>query len=297
MGRWNVDFRKPDSKDRAKIARIVIDESGLDTWDGAVPEARSLIKRICIGWPSGYLADYLIACGGFVVADWPENLNIRRARDATLEERKEIADAAECCSAKLLNAELIARLRKVCEFFSFGVDVFLDDDLTAPHSEMVCLFETTTGKRRWTCKFLPTEDQKANLVMPFDMDTHFINCGKDHVMLLGCNDLWAFVKRGRKHFGKTAKDRAREEIARLSRVRGPTVVLQHAHTSDFVRTWIGAWGGLKKLVGDSLKTAAGAGRHPRKAKRKGKLRPTDPLDRILAATRIGPTMDIIVKAN
>ncbi|MDP3012978.1 MAG: hypothetical protein Q8M92_01960, partial [Candidatus Subteraquimicrobiales bacterium] len=256
-----------------------------------------LLERVCDNWPGGFVADYLIVCGGFVLADWPGKLNIRWVRDPTDEEQDEIHGAGKRCAAKLLSTKLVARLKKVCKFFSFGVDVYQGDGIVDPHAEMVCLIETATGKTHWTCKFLPVDKQKAKLVVPFGMESHFIRCGKDRVMILGCHDLWAFVKRGRKHSGETDKDRARKEIARLTRERRPTVVLQHPHTSDFVQTWSGSWGGLKRHVGDSLKAAASAGRHPRRTTRGDIVRTTDLLDRILAATRTGPTMDIVVRAK
>jgi hypothetical protein len=79
----------------------------------------------------------------------------------------------------------------------------------------------------------------------------------------------------------------------LARKEKPVCGLHHPHTTVKVRTWLNAWMGLSEEL-PSVKQYLGAGRYYEEAR---KPKEYDPLDDVLKHTKLGESIDFIVKIS
>jgi hypothetical protein len=106
-------------------------------------------------------------------------------------------------------------------------------------------------------------------------------------MILGCHDLAIFSPRSESAKGdrRTLRDGFRE----MAKLKKPSVVLQHPHTADSVRTWKPMWKKMEEML-PSVRLYAGAGRYYNKDRKQ-----RSPLDSVLNNTKKGSSIDFIVK--
>ncbi|HAW49557.1 TPA: hypothetical protein DCX16_01200 [bacterium] len=165
--------------------------------------------------------------------------------------------------------------------------------ISQPHIELVFLVDLRkNNKIYWTGKSYPTTGQQNGLVRISDLKTHFLDLddvGK--LMILGCHDLTIFNPRSKNARGW--RKEINEKFRELAKKEKPTIVLQHPHTTDSIKTWAAAWNGLRKEL-TTVKIYASAGRYynPNNPKK-----PRSETNDVLKKTKCGNTLDFVVKMN
>lgn len=156
--------------------------------------------------------------------------------------------------------------------------------------ELVCLVDLRTGARHWTGKFYPTSSQERTIIRFTDLKSHFVDldCGK--TMVLGCHDITVFNRRSQANAGGW-RQKMSEEFRQLALNAKPLLVLHHPHTAVKSRTWSQAWSGLRREL-PSVKYCVGTGAYSM-ADEGWTGRST--LDDVLASTKNGPVLDVIVR--
>jgi hypothetical protein len=272
----------------AKIGRVILAGSLAESWNsiGSTENARVILRRIADFWPEDHRVDFLITFGGFLRFAWPfptsSSLHAGTSIWATLVEHAS-HKAKECLDG--VSTTLSAYTRYV----TIGLDSrSVEKDLSMPHAELVGVFSVISNEEHWTGKTKPVPSQKVGLVRA-PIASHFMTVGDQHVLVLGCHDLNLFSARA---YANSSEERRTylNSIRSMLAEWKPSAVLQHPHSTDSNRTWLGGWSGLKSLGAETLINAAGGvcykGMHERPVR--------SDLASVLHATRIGPTLDFVV---
>jgi len=276
------------------LARVIIARE----WRGDPEEARRLLEDVCDKWPKGRRVKFLISCGGFIQFDWPEYVSgedIGDNKKPNGEAVNALVAEAERCVNLVLSRELRNRLRDVTDYVTLGVDSYKErismtkNYISQPHIELVFLIDLINDALYLTGKSYPTSGQQKGLVRISDLRTHFLDLDVGKVMVLGCHDLTIFNPRSKN--AKGWRKRVNEEFKELARREKPIYVLHHPHTTVKVRTWLNAWGNLRKTL-PSVEEYAGAGRFHEPDRVPSEY---DELDDVLKHTKRGSTIDLIVK--
>jgi len=288
MTNWTLEFRPEED---ASVARVII----AGNWIGDVKDVRSLLIDICRQWPPGCKVRYLITCGGFLQFSWPfAPVMGRTGRPALTSPNTLISVAQKCCDS-LLHDNLVRRLTECTRYLTLGVDSEEESsNQRKPHVELVGLFDLEQQNWHWTGKSYPRGDQVAGLVQITDLRTHFVDLEGERVMILGCHDLNMFSNRAKATTKKEWRSKISRDILTLAKKNEPTRVIQHPHTTDSVRNWATAMSGLWKSV-PTVREFASAGKWYRKNKWGLPEEPRSPLQKVLETTKLGQTIDIIVR--
>ena len=142
----------------------------------------------------------------------------------------------------------------VVDVITIGLDLNAGKTPRYPHAELVFLFKVPSGERIGvTGKSYPLASQEHTLVHASDLASHFMEAAGERVLVLGCHDLNLFSPRAYANQRPEGARRERTDAFQLlAKKFGPTVVLQHPHTTDTPRIWSAAWGPITRAF-DGLK--------------------------------------------
>ena len=283
--KWTIEIRE-DTK--PSLARIII----AGDWNGNHQTARELLEEICAKWPEGKKVKCLITCGGFLNFGWPDSLpDIGDNKNPNPHAVKCLQEDAEKHCRLLLN-RMYEKLQDRTSYLTIGVDSSKSKISTTKnyiserHVELVCLVDLKRKKYYWTGKSYPTPNQERGLVRICNLRSHFYDLDFGKVMVLGCHDLTIFNPRSQN--AKGWRKRVNKQFRDLAKKEEPTLVLQHPHTTDSIRTWAAAWSGLRKIL-PTVEKYASAGKYYNPDGN-----PRSRLERVLKKTKYGNTIDIIV---
>lgn len=295
MSKWEIN---PIYDEEPWIARIVID----GVWSRKSKDAVKLLNEIYDVWDGdneirNFRTHFLMTCGGFLEFEWPDHVTRNLVGDfwsPTSGALSALFSAAETTLRKVLTHKLLARLAKLTNYLTIGVDSSKElvsttkNYINVPHVELVSLVNTQTGKFIWTGKSYPTNAQQSGLVRIQDLETHFI-CLPDvgNAMVLGCHDLNVFNNRNLVHTGLSRKT-LKNDFRQLSKIKKPVAILHHPHTTPSSRTWASAWGWVRAEL-PSVKWYASAGRYD-----SDKELPSLDNTNILSDTKQGGSIDFVV---
>lgn len=275
------------------IARVVI----AGEWEGNPIKARQLLEDICEKWPKDRKVKFLITCGGFIQFDWPESISRNDIGDNKnpydKAVNKLIAKAKEYANS-VLNEDLCRKLSEVTDYITLGIDSFKGKISTTQnyinqlHIEVVFLKDLRQDRLYWTGKSYPTPAQQNGLVRIANLETHFFDLDIGKIMILGCHDLSIFNPRSQNAKGWRRK--INDNFKELAKKEKPIYVLHHPHTTVKRRTWLDAWGCLRKTL-PSVEQYAGSGRYHESDRERSKW---DALDVVLKDTKCTDTIDFII---
>jgi hypothetical protein len=288
-GGWKIEVREDP---KPQLARIII----AGKWDGNVDDAKKLLENVCAKFPKRKKVKIILTCGGFMQFPWPENISPESVRDFKNPSSwviRTLFDEAERRVRYLLSGGLDEKLKEITDYITLGIDSYKEKNyIGAPHAELVLVIELKSGKYYFAGKSYPTLKQQRCLVRIPDLKSHFVELvGVGRVMVLGCHDLSIFNPRSKN--AKGWRKKLNESFKMLARKEKPVCVLHHPHTTVKVRTWLNAWMGLSKEL-PSVKQYLGAGRYYEENR---KPKEYDPLDDVLKHTKLGESIDFIVKIS
>jgi hypothetical protein len=290
---WKIEVR---AESNPLLSRLII----AGEWDGDPTEAKALLEDTCEKWPKGNKVKFLVTCGGFVQFDWPKAISREDVGDNKNPNKTAVnALVAEAMkNARLvLDGKLSAKLRQFTDYVTLGIDSAKARISTTQnyigqlHVELVFLADLRTHDIYWTGKSYPTSNQQRGLVRISNLKTHFFDFEGGSIMVLGCHDLAIFNPRS-----KTAKGWRKGvnmKFKELANIEHPIFVLHHPHTTVKRRTWLNAWNSLVKTL-PSVKYYAGAGRYHEPDRARSKW---DSLDDILASTKLGSSIDFVIRKS
>lgn len=273
----------------ATVLRVVV--------RGRTPEDPSAEERLLLDvfgklWPPGIRAKFVVTPGGFVHGTLPSKWGGRTGWDTAAADIRSLLDDAERQLARVVTPGVLRAAVGKAEVLTVGIDLFTD--LREAHAELVAVYDVTKAAIvRWTGKSYPVENQARELVHVVDLDTHLLRIAGERVLVLGCHDLNMFSPRGYANQSPNGPRRARckEMRAKTEHFR-PTVVLQHPHSTDTPNIWRLPWLSLAKQVPSIHTWASGVGYY------RGNGRPRAPLERVLAQTKSGDSVqDVVVRAS
>jgi hypothetical protein len=286
---WKLEFA---GAQLPVLARIVVD----GPWRGDLGIAAQLLEDICLRWPKDKKVKCLTTCGAFLRFDWPRS--IARQADNRSPDQKAMmileSDGGKCCDA-LLKDSLAKQLKNCTDYLTLGVDSvkdkisFTGTKIPEPHAELVYVVNLLTGARQVTSKSYPTSGQEKGLLRNSDLRNHFMDLQGNRTMVLGCHDLTIFNPRSDAKATGWRQD-AKQEFKNLAAGQRPTWVLHHPHTTVKTRTWLMAWGGLKRFL-PSVESYVGSGAYSNKDFGWDQR---NSLSAVLASTRSEGIMDVIV---
>lgn len=288
---WTIEIREDPNP---FLARVIIAVN----WDGNVEVVKRLLEDVYERWPKEKRVKFLITCGGFVNFQWPSYLSYLAIGDNKNPNRQAVnalIEEAEKNCQQLLSGNLHKKLAEGTDYLTLGVDSFKQkvslttNYISEPHVELVSLIDLRTNSYYWTGKSYPTTGQEKGLIRISNLKPHFRNLDIGKVMILGCHDLNIFNNRNWENTGEW-KRKIKSEFRNLARKQGSTIVLQHPHTTDSVRTWVAGWSGLKGTL-PTIKEYASAGEYYY-PKNPGNER--SELGKVLAKTKNCHTIDFIV---
>ena len=287
---WEIEVREEQNP---SIARVII----AGEWKGNPIEAKPLLENICEKWPKGRKVKFLITCGGFIQFDWPESIS-RMDIGNNKHPNKDSVDAlvkeAEKCARYVLSGGLDKKLGEFTDYITLGIDSYKEKISTTqnyinqPHIEFVFLKDLRQGNLYWTGKSYPTPAQQNGLVRIANLDTHFFDLDIGKVMILGCHDLSIFNPRSKNARGWRRK--VNDDFKKLAKKEKPIYVIHHPHTTVKRRTWLNAWGCLRKTL-PSVEQYAGAGRYYECDLERSEW---DTLDKVLKDTKNTTSIDLII---
>jgi len=287
---WKLEFSDDSSP---ILARVIVD----GPWRGDCPTAQRLLEDICEHWPEGKKVHCLTTCGAFLRFDWPTN--IRGHGDNRFPDQETMLilerEGRKCC-AGLLQHSLVERLRGCTDYLTLGVDTFKDKISTTqahipePHAELVYVADLANGTFYFTAKSYPTTGQEVGLMRNTILENHFLELGGIKTMILGCHDLTIFNHRSDAKATGWRSD-VKRRFKNLATEYKPRWVLHHPHTAVKKRTWLASWSGLAEAL-PSVESYAGSGTFSRKDHG---WDDRDDLPEVLAVTKAGDVMDVIVR--
>ena len=287
---WEIEVREEPNP---FLARIII----AGDWIGKPEEVKELLEDIYEKWPKGKKVKFIITCGGFIQFEWPKSLSKESIGNPKNPNNKVVdllVSEAEKCVKSILTEDIGNKLREVTDYITLGVDSYKEKISTTqnyinqPHIELVFLVDLRNNKFYWTGKSYPTPNQQNGLVRIANLKTHFFNLDIGKVMILGCHDLTIFNPRS-KNAKEWRKD-VNEKFKKIAKEEKSKIVLQHPHTTVKIRTWLNAWGCLKKML-PSVEKYASAGRYYESDRNPLDY---DGINDVLACTKDGDAIDFIV---
>ncbi len=272
--------------DNPSLARLII--SG--EWSCQQDDAKQLLEDVIKAWPNNHKVNFFITGGGFIDFPWPEILSFKKFDNyhAAPEVIQALYNTAESTIHKILDRRTRSALSDRTDYISLGLDSSNEQGYSA---ELVALINLTNGSIHWTGKSYPNSNQERSLIRIHDLSTHFTNTKHGKLMILGCHDLKMFSNRGRAKSKSEWRINAIKEIDRLLLTEKPTIVLQHPHTTDSIRSWGTE---IKQLCfqGSSIESFLSSGRYHNWGDP-----PRSSLTNILQATKIGSTIDFVYESD
>lgn len=240
-------------ENRPLIVRIVVDGSPPPNF----VEVREMLLRAFGDTRWQGKTSFALTPGGFIQAAFPENYYGKHGWDSRPSDFRKLIPHAHEAVKKILTTEVLNAARSRADFLTLGIDLNRDEGNhkmdrlpRSIHAELIAVVETASGEiMRWTGKSYSLGWQEKTLVHETDLKSHFLRCGKERVLVLGCHDLNMFSNRAyanQKPNGPRRKrcDRMRELVKEFK----PTVILHHPHSTDSPRIWLTAWRGLLQFM-------------------------------------------------
>ncbi len=259
----------------------------------AANAAEQALLRAFQQWPRGVRARFAITPGGFVEEQWPSDLQIPVSWQSRRQDLGRVTAIAERCLKRVVTDRVWKAARGHVDVLTVGIDVWAGPNNAI--AELVAVYNVQARQLvRWTGKSYPTPAQVNNLFQVTDLDSHFLELAGERVLVLGCHDLAMYDPRGQANASKGGekKRRSRDFHQRAARFC-PTVVLQHPHSTDSVKTWRNSWKRLRDELPSVRSWGAGIAHY-----REGAGRPVrDRLEDVLAATASGDVQDIVLKPS
>jgi hypothetical protein len=275
-----------------EVARVIIDGD----WGGNVSLAHAVLEDIASKWPNATTAKFLITCGAFITFDWPSSLppegdNIFPSESPLRVLQKHAKDKVD----ELLSGQLMKKLNSCARYLTLGVDSHkskisqAQNYIPEPHVELVCLVDLANRTYHFTGKSYPTSGQERGLVRNPHLGNHIVDTEYGTALILGCHDLTIFNPRSQSN-AKGWRQSVATEWRTLIKRATPTFALHHPHTTVKAQTWRAAWNQLHREV-PSVRLSLGAGCYSSRDMGWSKR---DSLLRVLAATKQGSTLDVLV---
>lgn len=272
--------------DTPSLARLII--SG--EWSCQQDDAKQVLEGVIKAWPRESKVNFFITGGGFIDFPWPEILSFKKFDNyhAAPEVIQALYNTAESTIHKILDRRTRSALSDRTDYITLGLDSSNEQGYSA---ELVALINLNNGSIHWTGKSYPNSNQERSLIRIHDLSTHFTNTKHGKLMILGCHDLKMFSNRGRAKSKSEWRINALKEIDRLLLTEKPTIVLQHPHTTDSIRSWGTE---IKQLCyqGSSIESFLSSGRYHNWGDP-----PRSSLTDILQATKIGSTIDFVYESD
>lgn len=245
--------------------------------------------------PANLGAKFLLTPGGFAQQPFPRNFRGQLGWNSTEKDLARVLGEANEYANEVVSARVLSAARGRVEFITLGLDLIDDGGVTAPHAELVAIFDVSTGRLlRWTGKSYPVSDQEHTLLHVADVRSHLLEIGGERVLVLGCHDLnmWSPRSHSRQKPGGERRQRC-DWMRKLARQFRPTVVLQHPHQTDSANIWALGWSGIMKDLPDVTSAASGIAYYGRNGE------PRRPLESVLARTQRGEknTLDICIEGE
>ena len=241
-------------------------------------------------WPSEQCM-FVITPGGFIQARMPKYSGSQGWNTRT-QDFQGLIPTAQKAMDRVLTAEMMRELRLRARFLTLGVDLMKRGQVKGKakdaHAEMVAMIDLSKERPcKWTGKSYPVVCQEDILVHETDLESH---CwlAEPRTLILGCHDLNAFSRRAHATARWPARVKRWKKLEKLTRQLKPTVVLHHPHQTDSPNIWSGGWSGIKQSLGSLRTYASGI------AYFNQDMEPRKPLDSVLARTKGGAVVDIIV---
>jgi hypothetical protein len=265
------------------IGRLVVSNYDYDLrrWKSAM---KSFISKA-----SGNKFTFVVTPGAFMRFEWPSRLDGMTRDEAAKPENLKVLFGVAARRVETafdsLDAEVKRKWAATADYLSVGIDSYQESP--GADAQLVALFDL--GRRKVvmvTGKFYPALGEASTLVRIEDTASRLVEIGGERLLLLGCHDLNAYNPRGR-HSPK------RKKLAGTTRraivAFGPTLVLQHPHTTDSPNIWHTPWLTLEKEL-PSMRTYASGINY----KNKDGGRPRRKLPLVLERTKMGDVVDMVV---
>jgi hypothetical protein len=184
---------------------------------------------------------------------------------------------------------VLGMLRQRAHALAIGVDLVAERG--RQHAELVAIYDLDAKKLvRWTgSSFAAPADGRA-LVCVGDLATHILTVAGERLVVLGAHDLEAWAPKPRAPKAMRARENPSGELRRSIARHQPTIVVQHAHTSDGALLYEKAWRALERKNPSVQAWAAGIAYFSRKG------RPRETLENVLSATKYGTVFDVILES-
>jgi hypothetical protein len=251
-----------------------------------------LLSDIASQWPRAIRVKFLITCGAFVRFAWPTDMppvgdNFLPSENSLRCFQTKAGEEVD----KLLSVPLKKKLSSCTRYLTLGIDSpeLSEASISKPHIELVCFVDLQKRNPHFTGKSYPTTEQERRLVRYPHLDSHFVTTKYGTVLLLVCHDITVFNPRAQKK-AKGCRRHVSTELRKLAKRVKPAFVLHHPHTTVKAQTWKNVWSALHKQL-PSASFSAGSVCYSR---RDTGWKDSDSLDEVLAATKHGPTLDILV---
>lgn len=273
------------------IARVVV--RGTPTRrNSALGKSRTLLlealRRLNRSETAGL--KFLITPGGFVRHEFPSEWSEPTGWNSRPADFAKLIAYAEPILGRVLTRQVCRAAAAKVDVVTLGVDL---GEPPEPHAELVAVYDLRSGRVHWTGKSYPTAAQEASLVRAPMLRQHLIRTNGERVLVLGCHDLNMFSGRSWSNQARGgARRRCCRTMRRLAKAFRPTVVLQHAHSTDSPNIWRTAWAGLRAELPTVVVWASGIDYSRPHGRRRGSL------PAVLAATAgAGHSIDIVVNAG
>jgi hypothetical protein len=237
-----------------EIGRIIINKGSFT----GIERARAMLNSVIQNWPANIKVSYLISSGGFIFK--PLKTSLPFENDSEDEIVAELTKYADEEFKEILKGAGLARLRKIADVFSTGIDFYIEDNKGKVKTvEFVAVYDLKKDKIHITGKSYPTTGQAKALQKVNDLKSHFLKLNGKKVMVLGCHDLNVFNPRAIKEAGGWRKEII-EQMGAMAAKFKPEIVLQHPHTTDVPGTWRNSWYNIKRLL-PTVREFAGSGNY------------------------------------
>ena len=240
------------------IARVVVEgcpfaRSGGENFQRA---RRMLLRAFADNrWPGK--TSFAVTPGGFVQAAFPDDWEGKCGWSSRPKDFRALLGHAREAVDEVLTPEVLDAARGRADFLTLGVDLNdrsgkrkMDRQARGVHAELVAIVDVERGEPiQWTGKSYPVSWQERTLVQEADLETHLFRCGDERVLVLGCHDLNMFSARSKANLkAESERYRRSKRMRRLAKSFKPTIVLQHAHSTDSQRIWSTPWSGARELL-------------------------------------------------
>lgn len=236
-----------------KIARIILTGKYFtNNGKPIIKKLESLIEQFVSATYQHQKFELVVTCGGFLSFKFPKKLqyeiDIPNAEKIIIPELFNEASKVIKDFWGHLNDETYRKLKEIADFFTIGIDGF--NPINFQTIELVAVYDLKKEIiQRWTGKFYPTTGEMNSVIKINDLTSHFIELGKNKVLLLGCHDLNVFSHRAQANSNRNGwRRKTANKFQKLCIEFKPSIVLQHPHKTFSPNIWRLGWSGLMEEI-------------------------------------------------